>query len=221
MPQRFSRTSFIRFLLVISSVMALAGPARAGAYEDLLAAVENGENAVVFDLIRRGMDVNTTDPNGNTLLMIAARTGNLVLLESLLNNRVNLNRRNRHGDTAVMLASMQGHFEIVRRLVDHGAVIDGDGWTPLHYAIFRGATELAQYLLAKGAKVGAIAPNRQSTLILAITQSGMPGMVKLLLDAGADARYADGDGMTARDHAEKLGRAELVAILDSYRLSGQ
>lgn len=207
---------FINASLVSLSLLLVPGVSGAGAYEDLLAAAESGENATVFDLIRRGMDVNTTDAQGNTLLMISARTGNLVLLDSLLKNRVNVNRRNRYGDTAMMLASMQGHIEVVRQLAEHGAQIDGEGWTPLHYAIFRGSLELVQFLLGKGANVDAVAPNRQTALMLAIIQTGKPEIVKLLLESGANADLADAEGLTARDHARKLGRTEVLAVLESH-----
>lgn len=201
--------------LAVALMLAAPGFASAGAYEDLLAAAENGENATVFDLIRRGMDINTSDAQGNTLVMIAARTGNLVLLDSLLKNRVNVNRRNRYGDTAVMLAALQGHVEAVHRLTDHGALLDGEGWSPLHYAVFRGSSELVRYLLDKGASVDAVAPNRQTALMIAVIQSGLPSLVQILLEAGANPELSDPDGLTARDHARKLGRTEALAILES------
>ena len=40
-------------------------------------------------------------------------------------------------------------------------------------------------------------------------------IVRILLDAGADASIGDHDGVTALEHAERLGFAEIAAILRS------
>ncbi len=38
-------------------------------------------------------------------------------------------------------------------------------------------------------------------------------IVRILLDAGADASIGDRDGVTALEHAERLGFTEIAAIL--------
>ena len=55
-----------------------------GVYDDILIAVQNSDSATVIDLINRGMDVNTADATGSTLLMIAARNANQGLVEQLI-----------------------------------------------------------------------------------------------------------------------------------------
>ena len=51
----------------------LAGPLHAGAYDDMLTAMKQNDVPQVMRLLQRGMDVNTSDQAGNTLLMMAAR----------------------------------------------------------------------------------------------------------------------------------------------------
>ena len=91
----------MRKALIGAILLAFVGLCRAGAYDDIIAAANNGDTPTVLDLLKRGMDPNTTDRNGSTLLMIAARNGNRALLEALLANRANANRRNQVGDTDV------------------------------------------------------------------------------------------------------------------------
>lgn len=142
-------------------------PVHAGAYDDILAAANNKDTATVVDLLRRGMDINTADRTGSTLLMIAARTGNQSLLQTLLTNRANVNRRNQFGDSAVMMAALNKRLAAVQILIEHGADLNPDGWTPLHYAVFGGDIDIVALVIAKGGKLDARAPNDQTALMLA------------------------------------------------------
>jgi len=76
-------------LLFLGSIL-VPFVAIAGAYEDMLKAVNQRDSVKVSHLLQRGMDVNTTDPMGNTLLMLAARNGDFHILEVLLTNSANI-----------------------------------------------------------------------------------------------------------------------------------
>lgn len=54
--------------------------------------------------IRWGADVNSTDANGRTALMLAARSGNDTLTQFLLRSGATVDQRDRNGDTALILA---------------------------------------------------------------------------------------------------------------------
>lgn len=157
----------MRNVLILCALVSLAGAVQAGAYDDIIAAANESDTPTVVDLLKRGMDVNTADPTGSTLLMIAARTGNLVLMETLLANRVNVNRRNQFGDSALMVAALNGKLPAVQLLLEHGAEINTGGWTPLHYAVFGGDGSIVGLVIKKGAKLDARAPNGQTALMLA------------------------------------------------------
>ncbi len=201
--------------LLIGFVLLLFGsPASAGAYEDIITAANNGETPVVIDLLRRGMDVNTADPVGSTLLMISVRNGHLPLMEALLVNRANINRRNQFGDSALMLGALKSRLEAVQRLIELGAIVNPDGWTPLHYAIFGGSKEVASLLVAKGAKLDARAPNGQTALMLAV-KLGRFDLVQLLVEADADMDLTDYDGVSALLLAQQLSHDQISAYLRS------
>jgi ankyrin repeat protein len=59
-------------------------------------------------LINRGMDVNSVDSSGNTLLMQAVQRDNMDLFDYLLKRRARINTRNRNGETALSLAAYKG-----------------------------------------------------------------------------------------------------------------
>lgn len=202
----------MRNLLISIILIAFSGWAHAGAYDDILEAADKNETAAVVDLLKRGMDVNTADRAGTTLLMFAARHGNLDLLQTLLSNRASLNRRNQFGDTALLLAALNARFDAAKLLMEKGAEINLAGWTPLHYAVFGGNQEILGLLIARGAKLDARAPNGQTALMVAV-KLGKLDLVKMLIDADADMDIADYEGVSALQLARKLGQTEIANYL--------
>jgi len=92
---------------------------------------------------------------------------------------------------------------------------DGDGMTPLHWAVYRDDVAAVRSLIASGAdvkattRVGAITP-----LSLACTD-GDAAVVELLLKAGADANAATTDGASPLMLAAASGGVDAVkALLD-------
>jgi uncharacterized protein len=186
-PQLFV---FIAFALSFSSVQAAA-------YDDLLRAAELGDAKGIEQLLARGMDPNTADAKGNTILIIAAREGHKDAVWALVRRKANANRRNQHGDTALMLATMRGDREIARMLIEFGnAEVKHSGWAPIHYAAFQDKPEMIRYLIAKGADKDALAPNGHTALMLA-ARSGHDDAVRALLHEDVDINARSPDGETA------------------------
>lgn len=199
---------FLSMLLWLASV----APAWAGVYDEILIAARDNRTEQVMDLVRRGMDPNTSDPSGMTLLMFAANNGNMELLDFLLRNRANTMKYNRYGDTALALAALRGHAPIVRRLIEAGADLSGPGWAPLQYAAFAGHADVVRLLLAKKPDLDKRAPNRQTALMLA-ARNGHQEVVKLLIEADADMDLTDADGQSAMNLARKSGNTEIADYL--------
>jgi uncharacterized protein len=202
------RALILGITLAFSSVTAFAG-----AYDDLIAAAYNDDTETVMGLVNRGMDVNSVDPAGNTLLHIAARNGNTKLVAALLKQKANPNARNRVGDTPLMLAAYSGKMGTVDALLIGGAQINHDGWTALHYAVFAEQPEMVAYLLSKGARVDARAPNQQTPLMLAAKNGNLP-IAKLLLNAKADAGLKDQFGETAVMLAQKDNNTDIAKLIE-------
>src|SRR4029453_10358486 len=144
-----------RFLAVIAVVGAGAAPPAPDMYDDYIFAVTNDRGALVKELLAKGVDPNVVAPNGEPVLVIAARAGYTGTVDALLAAKANVNARSKVGDTAIMAAALSGHLELVKKLRARGAEIDGAGWTPLIYAATGGHDGVVEYLLAEGPAVKA------------------------------------------------------------------
>ncbi len=198
--------------LVLILGVASAAPASAGIYEDMLRAVDAGDTGTVTALLQRGMDINTVDSSGNSLLTLAAGNGNLALVDLLLAHRPQLGARNKVGDTALLSAALKDNVDIVRSLLKAGADVDQAGWSGLHYAAFSGSVDISKLLIERGAKVDAVAPNGMTALLLA-AKNGHAPMVKLLLESKADPKFSTSDGITALKLAGQGGHEAVVKLL--------
>ena len=187
-------------------------PASAQSLEKLLEAVELGKAKEVAALLEQGLDVNSTGPQGQTILMAASRLGHLELVRLLIARKANPNRQSPTGDTALMMASLGGHLEIVKLLDGSGAEISSRGWTALHYAAFSGATDIVRFLVARGAARDAIAPNWDTPLTLAI-RSGHLAAANALVSLGANVSHHDKDGQSVLSLAKVKGYTDLAEAL--------
>jgi ankyrin repeat protein len=138
-------------------------------------------------LVALGADPDALDDRHDTPWLVTGVTGSVAMLEALLPADPDVTIRNRYGGVSVIPASERGHIDYVRRVVqteiDVNHVNDL-GWTALLEAV----------ILGDGS-----APYQQ--------------IVRILLDAGADPAIADGNGVTALEHARSSGQAEVARIL--------
>lgn len=203
----------------------------------LALAVEQGNPDIVNALIAAGADVNHALPEGETILMTAARTGNVAVLEALLKKDARADARDGfYGETALIWAADADHADAVSALLDAGAGVDTRSapakwtrraagltqlslgeWTPLMYAARDGAMKAGAVLLKRGADLNAIDPDHATALVLAIINYHYD-FAAMLLEHGADPNIADTTGMAALYAAVDMhslpwmfGRPELPA----------
>jgi len=198
----------------IALLFALLIPAlaSAGAYEDMEEALIRGDSGAAINLIKRGVDVNTVDKAGNTLLIQAVRRDVPELFDYLLLRRAKLNVRNRNGETALSIAAYTGKLQFVQRLVEAGAEVNLYGWPPLTYAAFNGHTAIVDYLLKRGAEINATTENGSSALFFA-ARFGHIEVIKLLLKNKADPTLVNENGDTAIDWALKSDNTDIADLL--------
>ena len=181
-------------------------------FEQLLKAVEQGDVQTVGALLNQGLDPNTADTDGNTILMIAARLGHRDLVSFLIGRKANVTRRSPYGDTALMFASLKGHLAVAKLLVENGADVSHSGWAPLHYGAFEGRPEVVKYLLEKRADKNGLAPNRYTPLMLAVLNGHLEA-ARALLYEDVDLSVRGPKGETALGIAKERKSAELESLL--------
>jgi len=100
-------------------------------------------------------------------------------------------------------------------MIRSGADVDaaqGDGTTPLHWAVYRIDAELVDALLARGARPDALNGYGSSPLAEAV-KIGDADLVAKLLDAGADVEVPNQDGQTALMLAARAGSFPVAELL--------
>lgn len=192
--------------------LLLPSLAWAGVFEDMEEALISGDTPWAIRLVNQGMDVNSVDRNGNTLLMQTVQRDNKEFFDFLLQRRARLNTRNRNAETALSLAAYGGKLYFVQRLVEAGADVNLYGWPPLIYAAFNGHTAVADYLLKKGAEVNARTENGSTALLFA-ARFGHLEVVELLLRHKADPNIANDRGATAVDWALTTENTDIADLL--------
>jgi ankyrin repeat protein len=142
--------------------------------------------------------------SGETVLMMAARSGNLEAVNALLARGAKPDARERRGQTALMWAAAEGHAPVVRALIDAGADINttlDSGLTPFLFAVREGHIDVVRVFLKAGVDVTATAQHPErgpgspnlykpvakgtSPLLLAV-QNGHFELAIALVDAGAN-----------------------------------
>ncbi|MEO5608208.1 MAG: ankyrin repeat domain-containing protein [Ornithinibacter sp.] len=155
----------------------------------LLLAVTGDHVEVARVLVALGAGPDAVDAQQDTPWLVTGVTGSVAMLETLLPAGPDLTRVNRFGGVSVIPASERGHVDYVRRVVSTDVDVNHVnrlGWTALLEAVILGDG---------GARHQEI--------------------VSVLLGAGADPSIGDADGVTALEHADRLGHREIAGILRS------
>lgn len=189
----------------------------AASFDDARTAANVGDASGLSRIIQSGIQADSRDDHGNSLLILAAREGQLASVEVLLKAGAALDYRNPAGDSALMLAVLGGHEAVAKRLIAAGAAVNHDGWTPLHYAAFEGRTALLEQLIAAGAEVNARAPNQATTLMLA-ARNGHAAVVRVLLKLKqTDLNALNDAGLSADAWALQNRNTDIAGLIAAER----
>jgi ankyrin repeat protein len=144
--------------------------------------------AVAEVLVAAGADVNAQDARDDSAWLVTGVTGSVAMMRTLLPGGPDVTLTNRFGGVSVIPASERGHVAYVRAvLAETGMDVDHVnrlGWTALLEAVVLGDGDRTHL-----------------------------DVVAALLDAGADPSLRDGDGVTARTHAERRGFRAIADLL--------
>lgn len=155
----------------------------------LLVAATDDHVAAARVLVEAGADPDALDDRHDTPWLVTGVTGSVAMAQTLLPADPDLTIRNRFGGVSHIPASERGHADYVAFVAQNTDIaidhVNDLGWTALLEAVILGrGTEPWQRI------------------------------VDTLVKNGADVSIADRDGVTALQHARRLGYTEIADILE-------
>lgn len=199
--------------LVAVMIFSISGGVLAGSYDEFFKALQLDQPTPVENLLRRGFDPNTPNPNGTPALILALQEQSFNVARVLIDHpQTQPDVRNPRDESPLMLAALRGQEQLVVRLVSRGAKVNKTGWTPLHYAATGGHVRISAFLIGAGADVNAESPNGTTPLMMA-AMYGNDATVKFLLESGAEAYVRNDQGLDAEDFAQRAGREDSVRLI--------
>ncbi len=154
-------------------------------------AAQNGDVALIKQLLHEGVDVNTSQGDGMTALHWAAERGDTELAEVLIYAGANFVAGTRIGQYKPLhLAARKGNADIIKILLDAGVDPNiktaNSGSTALHLASASGDIESVTALLLAGAHPNARENAWGQTPLVFDAAANYIGVMHALLEAGAD-----------------------------------
>jgi len=205
------RIACLILFLLLSPMLAQATD-----QDDFLKAVQFDFVSGLSKLLERGVNPNCRESSsGETALILAVRENSNRAIDFLVQtNDVDLDAIANNGNNALMMAAYLGNKHAVETLIAHGAQVNKEGWSPLHYAATSGSDAIVDILVAHAASLDATSLHGLTPLMMAV-QSNKTITVKFLLNAGANPMLKNEQGLSALDIAKKLEFWGMIEILDA------
>ncbi|XP_067454225.1 CARD- and ANK-domain containing inflammasome adapter protein [Thunnus thynnus] len=214
---KLNQESVLHLLLGESFQGALSGEVLGPA---LFSAVRQNYDGVVTALIDSGANVNMSDKQGYTPLLLSAELGHTEVFRVLVAKQAKLDATLSDLSSALHLAVHSGSLSIVQTLLEKELDPNRAGpkaQTPLHLAAQYKRSDLVGLLLRAGAQVNAMAQDGVTPLHLASGQGHAETVIQLL-QGKADPGVKDRLGRTALHWAaSSQGESCVVDLLLSAK----
>lgn len=181
----------------------------------LMWAAACGYTDTVKLLLNAGANTNLQDRDGWTALSRATVNGRVDTVKLLLDHGADVDIQDKYGQTALRQVCYDGHAETANLLLAGGAdaeKTDCKGNTVLIYTCMfsRKKREIITAFIAAGTCLNTV-NNEGCTALMELALRGYPGLMKLLIKAGADPDIRNNKGMNALDilkeyHPEQYDR---------------
>lgn len=149
-----------------------------------------GDHQSVSLLLEHGASLDIANDVHEKPIHLAAQTGNIDTIRMLVQAGAEINSKVRQTQMTPIhyAAEYQNNNDHIHGLADLGADIDGNdylGWTPLHWASWRGHLASLDALIECGADVNAKTLDGNAPIMLAVSNNSYE-CVKHLIEIGAD-----------------------------------
>ena len=191
--------------------------------KDIFTLVNSNDIKGVTKALESGIEVNTTNRNKRSLLLIAVNNSNLQMAELLVKYGADVNQQADNFDSPFLYAGATGQTEMVQLFLENGArfdIFNRYNGTALIPACERGHVDTVR-LLANTKNYPVNHVNRlgwtalMEAVILGDGSEKYQKIIQILKDAGAKLDIPDHDGVTPLQHAQRRGFEEIVTLLKS------
>jgi ankyrin repeat protein len=190
---------------------------------NLIQASEIGDLALVHSILAYEVDIDAVDDRGRTAVMAATHGNHPSVVKALIDAGVNIHIQDNMRDNPFLYAGAEGLLEILRLTIAAGAdtkLVNRYGGSALIPACHHGYPDcVLELLTTTDVDIDHVNNLGWTALIEAVILSdGGPvhqRIVQILVDHGASLSIGDKDGVTALEHAQARGYAEMVRILSS------
>ncbi|MBM3677898.1 MAG: hypothetical protein FJW96_08460 [Actinobacteria bacterium] len=193
----------------------------------LVDAAAAGDGAAIRELLRRGADVNETDPSGATAVAAAAYAGHAAIVRRLVDAGADVDRQDANRSNAFLSTGETGDLAVleeVLRAKPDLTLTNRFGGTALIPAADRGHVAVVRRLLETEIDVDHVNDLGWTALLEAVILgdggAAHTEIVRLLVAAGADPTIADREGTTPLAHARRSGYDAIAAILEEALTRG-
>lgn len=189
--------------------------------DDLLIAINRGDNAAAIAALENGASSNAKDTNTIPAIIVAASQQNAEVVAALIGKGADINTTGTDKEkkvfkiSALHAAAANGSRQVAELLLAAGAKVDrqeGSGLTPLMSATYMGHSDVVELLLRKGADMEKKDDFGYTPLMFA-ANNGKMGPLKILLARGAVVDSKDKDNSTPIMFAAQHGFTDIVALL--------
>lgn len=184
------------------------------AYEYLIEATYTGFEDVIRLLLDYGTELDNSDDDGDSALLIAAGNGRNKILELLIWNGADIDRAGRYGCTALSLAVEMGNIEGIRILLRVGARPEGsiENYSLPVYAARQDMVDILKLLLDAGAETRGV--------VSAAAELGRAKVLQLLLGRGLLPDPGSNDGQDLLAVEKEAGYSFILSIWQSGGFEG-
>lgn len=184
--------------------------------------VQKNDLSSVEEALKNGADVNTTDSQKRSLLLLSTIKKQKEMAALLVKYGADVNQQSENLDSPFLYAGATGQTELLKLYLSNGVRFDvfnrynGSALIP---ACERGHVETVQ-LLANTKNYPIDHVNRlgwtslMEAVILGDGSENYQQIVKILKEAGAKMDIPDNDGITPLQHARSRGFEEIVILLE-------
>jgi ankyrin repeat protein len=191
----------------------------------ILCAASNELETTKYIFENYDVNVDSRTKNGETLLMIAVKSGHYKMAEYFIENDADVNAIDGFRHCPMTLAAINGQKEMIELLLKSGADVNSkddvardyfqinEFGTALMHAASRGYTDIVKVLLKNGASTELKNRMGMDVLIVSVITNQYKS-VKILFELGkVNPNSFDNDGLTPLMHAATKGHSDIIELL--------